>query len=294
MKGKILSDYSFYLRVERNMSPNTVEAYSSDVEAFLSACGKAAAEVESDDIVEYLSECGDEVSKRTQSRKLSSLKSFFDWMILEGDRADNPCDRVDSPKAGRYLPDVLSIEEVDLLLSSVDRSSWAGKRDRAMLEVLYGCGLRVSETASLKISDVFVEERFVRVFGKGSKERIVPMADATADSIADYMAVRPEPADAASEGILFLSRFRRQMSRISVFNMVKKQAMIAGITREISPHTFRHSFATHLIENGADLRAVQEMLGHASIVTTEIYTHVDSTSWQASILSHHPLNKGAC
>ncbi len=293
MKGKILSDYSFYLRVERNMSPNTVEAYGSDVEAFLSACGKSAAEVESDDIVEYLSECGDEVSKRTQSRKLSSLKSFFDWMILEGDRADNPCDRVDSPKAGRYLPDVLSIEEVESLLSSVDRSSWAGKRDRAMLEVLYGCGLRVSETASLKISDVFVEERFVRVFGKGSKERIVPMADATADSITDYMAVRPAPADAASEDILFLSRFRRQMSRISVFNMVKKQAMIAGITREISPHTFRHSFATHLIENGADLRAVQEMLGHASIVTTEIYTHVDSTSWQASILSHHPLNKGA-
>lgn len=291
MTGKILSEYSFYLKVERNMSPNTVEAYTSDVDAFLSACGKAAADVDAEDIVAYLSEYGDEVSKRTQSRKLSSLKSFFDWMILEGDRADNPCDRVDSPKAGRYLPDVLSVEEVESLLASVDLSTWSGKRDRAMLEVLYGCGLRVSETASLKISDVFVGERFVRVFGKGSKERIVPMADVTADSITEYMAVRPAPADAASEDILFLSRFRRQMSRISVFNIVKKQAMIAGITRVISPHTFRHSFATHLIENGADLRAVQEMLGHASIVTTEIYTHVDSTSWQANIISHHPLSK---
>lgn len=288
-----LKEYGFYLGVERHMSANTVSAYCSDVRMFLDAAGKPPADVEADDIVSYLAGRGEGISKRTQSRILSALMSFFDWMALEGDREDNPCERVEAPKFGRYLPGVLSVEEVEAILSAPDSESWDGKRDRAILEVLYGCGVRVSEASSLKVSSVYLDERFVRVIGKGSKERIVPMADATAQRVADYLQVRPVPADSASEDILFLNKYGGKMSRVSFFNIVKKYALLAGINKEISPHTFRHSFATHLIENGADLRAVQEMLGHASVKTTEIYTHVDSASWQASILAHHPLKRDA-
>lgn len=292
VNGSILvREYGFYLRVERHLSPNTVSSYCSDVEAFLAATGVLAEDVLAEDIMRYLAARGDGISKRTQSRILSSLKSFFDWMVLEGERNDNPGDKVEAPKPGRYLPEVLSMQEVEAILSSVDTSTWAGVRDRAMLEILYACGLRVSEAASLRISNVFLDEKFLRVNGKGSKERIVPMADITAECVSDYMGVRPEPGDKASEDILFVSRLKKRLTRVAIFNIVKKYASLAGITKEISPHTFRHSFATHLIENGADLRAVQEMLGHEDITTTEIYTHVDSASWQANVITHHPLAK---
>lgn len=284
---KIISDYSFYLKIERAMSPNTVEAYTSDVESFLSSSGLEPSQVTSGDILDYLASC-ESLSKRSQSRLLSSLRSFFDWLVLEGDRKDNPCDAVDSPKLGRYLPEVLSVEEISAIMDSVDVSTWSGKRDRAILEVLYGCGLRVSEAAGLKISELFLNEGFVRVVGKGDKERIVPIGEMAVAALRNYLAARPEPASRQYDDILFLNKFGKGISRVSLFNMVKKQAMAAGIAKEISPHTFRHSFATHLIENGADLRVVQEMLGHESILTTEIYTHIDSSTWQRAVLEHHP------
>ena len=284
---KIISDYSFYLKIERAMSPNTVEAYTSDVESFLSSSGLEPSQVTSGDILDYLASC-ESLSKRSQSRLLSSLRSFFDWLVLEGDRKDNPCDAVDSPKLGRYLPEVLSVEEVSAIMDSVDVSTWNGKRDRAILEVLYGCGLRVSEAAGLKISELFLDEGFVRVVGKGDKERIVPIGEMAVAALRNYPAARPEPASRQYDDILFLNKFGKGISSVSLFNMVKKQAMVAGFAKEISPHTFRHSFATHLIENGADLRVVQEMLGHESILTTEIYTHIDSSTWQRAVLEHHP------
>ena len=173
-------------------------------------------------------------------------------------------------------------------MNSVDLRTWQGVRDRAILEILYGSGLRVSEACGLLISHVYAEEGFVRVVGKGDKERLVPMGGMAVDAFSAYLAVRPVPDSPDFDDIAFLNRFGRSLSRISVFNMVKRQAMVAGVNKEISPHTFRHSFATHLIENGADLRVVQEMLGHESILTTEIYTHIDSATWQAEVLKHHP------
>jgi integrase/recombinase XerD len=284
---KIISDYSFYLRIERALSPNTVEAYTSDVDSFFSSVASEPSTVSTQDILDYLAENA-RLSKRSQSRLLSSLRSFFDWLVMEGDRKDNPCDPVDSPKLGRYLPEVLSVDEVTSIIDSVDLSKWTGKRDKAILEILYGCGLRVSEAVGLKISNVYLDEGFVRVVGKGDKERIVPMGEMAASAVREYMAVRPDPASPQYDDILFLNRFGKAISRVALFNMVKNQAMAAGVNKEISPHTFRHSFATHLIENGADLRVVQEMLGHESILTTEIYTHIDSSTWQRAILEHHP------
>ncbi len=269
------------------MSPNTVASYSSDVRKFFDAVDALPSEVTAKVIGDYLSSL-DGVSKRSQARLLSSLRSFFDWQILEGERKENPCDPIDSPKMSRYLPTVLSVSEVDAIMESVDLSSWTGKRDRAILEVLYGCGLRVSEAVGLRISCVYLDESFVRVVGKGNKERIVPMGEMASSAVRNYLAVRPEAAGREFEDILFLNRFGKSLSRVSMFSIVKRQAMLAGIHKEISPHTFRHSFATHLIENGADLRVVQDMLGHENITTTEIYTHIDSSTWQQSVLSHHP------
>jgi len=283
-----IRDYTYYLKIERRMSPNTVTSYCSDIEAFLKALPVSAAEVTSDDVAAYLAECSERISKRSQARLLSALRSFFDWMILEKAIQDNPCDRVDAPKLGRYLPSVLSVGEVDAIMQSVDMSSDGGVRDRAILEVLYGCGLRVSEVSGLKISDIYFEERFVRIIGKGNKQRIVPAGDMALDALKEYLTVRIEPSGPEYADIVFLNRFGKSLSRVSIFNMVKKQALMAGVCKEISPHTFRHSFATHLIENGADLRAVQEMLGHESILTTEIYTHIDASTWQNAILEHHP------
>ena len=276
-----LSAYRYYLKVERGMSPNTVASYCSDVAAFLAAAGKAGTEVESGAIVGYVA--SRDMSKRTQARLLSALRSYFAWLILEKERTDNPCDAVDFPKLGRYIPAVLSQEEVTAILESVVPDGWQSCRDRAILEVLYGCGLRVSEAVGLKVSDVFFEDGFVRVIGKGDKQRIVPLGEVAADWIRKYLDVRPFDTDD-----LFVNKAGTPLSRVSMFNLVKRQAMAAGIHKEISPHTFRHSFATHLVENGADLRVVQEMLGHESILTTEIYTHIDSQTWQRAILDHHP------
>ena len=288
--GRFLEDYISYLKIERAMSPSTVASYSSDVRDFLAwidSAGVRVGDVRTDHIVQYFGTL-EGLSKRSQARFLSSLRSFFKWTVLEGYVKDNPCDAVDTPKIGRHLPAVLSEDEVSAIIDSVDTGSWNGLRDRAILEVLYGCGLRVSEVVGLKISNVYFKEGFVRIVGKGNKERLVPIGGMALDAVSDYLAVRPEPSDTASEDILFLNRDGRALSRVSVFTMVKRQAMLAGVHKEISPHTFRHSFATHLVNHGADLRVVQDMLGHESILTTEIYTHIDTESWMRDVINHHP------
>ncbi len=284
----ILKDFSFYLKVERRLSANTAAAYTGDVEGFFSACSLMPGEVCKEDIREHIAARAGKISKRSQARLLSSLKAFFDWCIVEGERKDNPCDAVDFPKLGQYLPEVLSVEEVEAIMDSVDLRSPSGVRDRAILELLYGCGLRVSELCGLRISQVYLNEGFVRVVGKGDKERLVPLGEPAADAFRAWLDIRPEPAEAAFQDSAFLNLRGTPLSRVSVFKMIKKQALLAGVDKEISPHSFRHSFATHLIAGGADLRIVQEMLGHESILTTEIYTHIDSRTWQASVLEHHP------
>ena len=292
--GRIIRDYRYYLSLERRMSPNTVASYVSDIEAFLVRFGdRSLNDISRVEILSYLSSTTEKgLSKRSQARLMSALRSFFKWTVLEGDRKNNPCDGIEAPKLGRYLPAVLSVEEVTAILDSVDPLSATGLRDRALLETLYGCGLRVSEAAGLRISDLFFEEGFVRIIGKGDKQRIVPLGEVAAEAIRSYLESRSPAAAPEFEDFLFLNRFGKPLSRVSVFNLVKRQAMAAGIRKEISPHTFRHSFATHLIENGADLRIVQEMLGHESILTTEIYTHIETSVWQSDILSHHPRKKG--
>lgn len=282
-----LKDYEYYLKIECAMSPNTVASYISDLTAFFSAVGKEPKDVVPEDIISYFAETT-ALSKRSQARVLSSLHSFYKWMIMEGEMTDNPSDAIEAPKLGKYLPAVLSVEEVERLIAAVDLDSAFGKRDRAMLETLYGLGLRVSELISLRISSIWTEQGFVSVIGKGDKQRLVPLGGMARDAIRDYLEVRGPAADRESSDILFLNRFGRALTRIAVFKMIKAYAMKAGISKEISPHTLRHSFATHLIENGADLRAVQEMLGHESILTTEIYTHIDSSTWQRNILEHFP------
>lgn len=280
-------DFEYYLKIECAMSPNTVASYISDLTAFFSAVGKDPKDVVPEDIISYFAETT-ALSKRSQARVLSSLHSFYKWMIMEGEMTDNPSDAIEAPKLGKYLPAVLSVEEVERLIAAVDLDSAFGKRDRAMLETLYGLGLRVSELISLRISSIWTEQGFVSVIGKGDKQRLVPLGGMARDAIRDYLEVRGPAADRESSDILFLNRFGRALTRIAVFKMIKAYAVKAGISKEISPHTLRHSFATHLIENGADLRAVQEMLGHESILTTEIYTHIDSSTWQRNILEHFP------
>ncbi len=287
---RLFKDYAYYLKIERGLSPNTVAGYCSDLSLFFGESGLEASAVKPADIVDYLSARSETLSKRSQARLLSAFRSFFDWMILEGEIKENPCDRVDAPKIGRYLPEVLSVEEVDRIIASVDTSTPGGLRDRAILEVLYGCGLRVSEAVNLKVSQIHRKEGFLRIVGKGDKERLVPLGEMAAEALEAWFGARPEPARGCDD-LVFLNFRGGQLSRVSMFNMVKKQAMLAGVRKDISPHTFRHSFATHLVENGADLRVVQEMLGHESILTTEIYTHIDSSSWQGSILAHHPRGK---
>ncbi|MBR6279852.1 MAG: tyrosine-type recombinase/integrase, partial [Bacteroidales bacterium] len=277
---RIIKDFRYYLRVERGLSPNTVSAYARDVAEFLAAADLAPRAVRSEDIERYLvgraaedasaslsmtekepamtakgpvmTEKGPaRLSKRSQARLLSSLRSFFDWLILEGERPDNPCDRVEAPKLGRYLPEVLSVEEVERILDSVTGSDWRALRDRAILEILYGCGLRVSEACGLLISHVYLTEGFVRVVGKGNKERLVPLGEMAADAFRAYLDARPQAAEPAFDDIAFLNKNGRPLSRVAIFNLVKDQALVAGVNKEISPHTFRHSFATHLIERGA-------------------------------------------
>lgn len=286
----LLTDYEFYLRIERAMSRNTVSSYCSDVEKFMSFVGGEVRTAGPREIETFIG--NDKINKRSQARRLSALKSFFKWLMMEGMIEENPCDMTDAPKLGTYLPDVLSVEEVEAVMEAIDTSTHLGLRDRAIIETLYGCGLRVSEAVGLRISNLYLDEGFIKVQGKGSKERLVPIGDMAADAIMAYLEVRENfPYDRNNDDVLFLNRYGKSLSRVSMFKTVKTAVLLAGIRKEVSPHTFRHSFATHLVENGADLRVVQEMLGHESITTTEIYTHIESATWHKDILEHHPREK---
>ena len=288
-----LLDFRAYLKLERSLSANTIAGYASDVQQYFELLRRrsvAPAAASIDDISRFLEDrVAAGVTKRSQARAVSSVKALYRFLDAEGQLSENPCDKLSTPKINPYLPTVLSVEEVLAILGSVDLSKPEGHRDRCILEVLYSCGLRVSELVGLKISDIFLDEHFIRVFGKGSKQRLVPLGEPAADAIRLYRQVRNAgPVQKAAEDILFLNHRGGKLSRVTVFNIVKEQARIAGIRKEISPHTFRHSFATHLVENGADLRVVQQMLGHESILTTEIYTHIDTRKWQDTILQFHP------
>ena len=229
------------------------------------------------------------MSKRSQARVISSIKSLFRFLEDEGVVKENPCDMLDAPKMQKHLPSVLSVEEVTAILNSVDLSKPQGHRNRAILEMLYSCGLRVSELVNLRISDLFFDDGFIRVIGKGDKQRLIPVGEPAVKAVGLWMDIRRHwPVVRGCEDCLFVNRRGRKMTREMVFLIVKEQAEVAGIHKEISPHTFRHSFATHMVENGADLRVVQEMLGHESILTTEIYTHIDTRKWQETILKFHP------
>lgn len=272
------------------MSRNTVSSYCSDVEKFMRFVGGEVRTAGPREIETFIG--NDKISKRSQARRLSALKSFFKWLMMEGMIEENPCDMTDAPKLGTYLPDVLSVEEVEAVMEAIDTSTHLGLRDRAIIETLYGCGLRVSEAVGLRISNLYLDEGFIKVQGKGSKERLVPIGDMAADAIMAYLEVRENfPYDRNNDDVLFLNRYGKSLSRVSMFKTVKTAVLLAGIRKEVSPHTFRHSFATHLVENGADLRVVQEMLGHESITTTEIYTHIESATWHKDILEHHPREK---
>ena len=288
----ILSDYSSYLVIERALSKNSVSSYISDISKLAGTYkDKSPEELSGEDLSAFIAQQAAAISKRSQSRLISALKSFFGFMEIEGRIQVNPADTIDPPKISRHIPVVLSVEEIDRIMNSVDLSEPEGQRNRAILEVLYSCGLRVSELISLRISDLFFDESFIRVIGKGDKQRLVPIGEPAMQAVQLYLSqTRRAYVSKKAEDILFLNRRGGKLSRQMIFLMIKSQCEKAGITKEISPHTFRHSFATHLVENGADLRAVQQMLGHESIITTEIYTHIDSRKWQDGIIKYHPRN----
>lgn len=299
--SEALEDFGNYLRLERGLSENTVSSYVSDVALFfdyLSSVegGSAPERPEECDrycVSSYLAGRLDTLSSRSQARVLTSIRTFFSFMMEEGRCDENPCELIDTPKPQRKLPVVLSVEEVGRMISSVDLTDPLGHRNKAILEVMYGCGLRVSEAVSIRVTDIFAGEQFIRVIGKGDKQRLVPIGECALSAIRYYMPDRQRILDSCKTAmkdtdVLFLNRRGKPMTRVMVFNIVREAASRAGIAKDISPHTLRHSFATHLIENGADLRAVQQMLGHESIMTTEIYTHVETSKWQKTILSHHP------
>lgn len=289
-----LADFKSYMKLERSLSENTVSGYCSDCSklfTFLKNEGIAKPEdANSDNLCAFIeSSYTQGISTRSQARLTSSIKTLYRFLDSEGRLGENPCDRIETPKLPKYLPTVLSPEEVAAIIESVDLSKPEGHRNRAILEVLYSCGLRVSELTGLRISDLFLDDGFIRVTGKGSKQRLVPIGEPAIRQIRLWMDIRRTwSVSDKAEDLLFINRRGDGISRVMVFDIVKSQTAAAGVTKDVSPHTFRHSFASHLVENGADLRAVQEMLGHESILTTEIYTHIDTRKWQETILKFHP------
>lgn len=292
----IMSRYDTYLRLEKSLSPNSIDAYMTDLdklERFAEMEGKKLTDITYDDLQQFVAQLRDiGIHPRSQARILSGIKSFYHFLLLDGYISTDPTELIESPKIGLRLPEVLTLGEVDRILDSIDLTTPEGQRNRAMLEVLYSCGLRVSELVGLRYSDVYPKEGFVRVEGKGGKQRLVPISDTALREIRNYLIDRNQVvAKKGFEDILFLSRRGTALSRIMVFHIIKEQAEKAGVQKNVSPHTFRHSFATHLLEGGANLRAIQEMLGHEKITTTEIYTHIDRAFLRREILEHHPRNK---
>lgn len=290
----LFRDFITYLRVERVLAATSVESYSFDLKkamAFAKDVSKPLLAWETADVRAFLKSCvGEDMASSSQSRMISTLRSFFHFLFLERYIKIDPMELIEAPKMGRYLPDVLNQSEVLTLIDSVDLSKTMGHRDRAMLELLYSSGLRVSELLGLKISQCHWDEGYLRIVGKGNKERLVPVGEWAVKWIFHYMEVERSHLQIISqaEDVLFLNFRGKPLTRMTVLNIVKRQARMVGVQKEISPHTFRHSFATHLVEAGADLRSVQEMLGHASITTTEIYTHLDRQRLKEEILVFHP------
>lgn len=293
-----ITDYKNYLRIERGLSDNTISNYSRDLTKltkFLdeNTITKSPLTISKEDIQQFVYQTAKEVQPRSQARIISGLKGFFNYLIFEDYRTDNPTDLIESPKIGRKLPDTLSEEEIDALIAAIDLSHPQGERNRAMLECLYACGLRVSELISLQLSDLYFDEGFISVTGKGDKQRFVPISTHTQKYINVYrkeVRVHDNPKPEYTN-TLFLNRRGRQLTRAMVFTIIKDLAVKAGIKKVISPHTFRHSFATHLLQNGADLRSIQQMLGHESITTTEIYMHVDRSQLSDVLHKFHPRSK---
>ena len=290
-----IKNYQSYLKIERGLSKNTVENYSFDIDRlcqFLAKNGITVSplEIGEETLQQFIYSVSKQVNPRSQARIISGLKSFFSYLIFEDYRTNNPLELMETPKTGRKLPDVLSTEEIDALIAAVDLTSNEGERNRAMLETLYGCGLRVSELTALKISDLFFEEGFVKITGKGNKQRFVPIGDLTQKFIQIYRNNNRTQISIQKgfEDTLFLNRRGKQLTRAMIFTIIKDLALKINLNKNISPHTLRHSFATHLLENGADLRSIQLMLGHESITTTEIYVHLDRRFLKEVINTFHP------
>ena len=289
-----IKEFKTYLRIERSLSENTIDSYIRDVKKlsnFAEKINKSELKINKSDIKDFIKEINeDEISARTQSRIISGIKAFYKYLILEDYIKINPTELIESPKIGMKLPDTLSVHEIDSLLSAIDLSHPQGQRNRAILEVLYSCGLRVSELVNLKLSNIRFNEGYVKVLGKGNKERFAPIGSSALKYLKIYLKeVRiHQNIKKDSEDIVFLNRRGNKLTRVMIFTIIKQLAEKIGLKKKISPHTFRHSFATHLIEGGADLRAIQEMLGHESITTTEIYTHLDREFLRDAILTFHP------
>jgi integrase/recombinase XerD len=288
--------YKAFLRLEKSLSVNSVEAYVHDVTKFAQFLDYAGLNLSPEKIelhhfkefLKWINELG--MTARTQARVISGIKGFYKYLLLENVITVDPTEMLESPKIGRKLPSILSIEEIDLLIANIDLSKPEGARNKAILETLYGCGLRVSELINIRISNLSFNEGFIRITGKGNKERLVPVGSVAQKYIQIYVDnIRSgQPVRKGFEDFLFLNRRGSRLTRVMIFTIIKKIALKAGLNKSISPHTFRHSFATHLVEGGADLRAVQEMLGHESITTTEIYTHLDREYLRSTILQYHP------
>ena len=290
-----LEDYRQYLRIERALSANTITSYGMDVEKLIlyienNNIAVSPIDVKDEVLQQFIYTLAKDLNPRSQSRIISGLRGFFAFLIFEDYRKDNPLELIESPRIGRKLPDTLSTAEIDKLIAAIDLSKPEGERNRAILETLYGCGLRVSEVINLKLSDLFFKEGFIRVTGKGNKQRFVPIADETQKYIELYQQHIRWLLDIKKghEDILFLNRRGKQLTRAMIFTIINNLSKVSGLNKKISPHTFRHSFATHLLENGADLRAIQQMLGHESITTTEIYVHLDRSHLRKVMEQFHP------
>lgn len=292
---ELLNAYKRYLRLELNLTENSIQAYLGDAEklfSYIETTGVLLEEVSYDTLQHFVAQLYDlGISPRSIARIISGVKSLYRFLLLEEYVEVDPSELLESPKIGLHLPTVLSIEEIDRMLSCIDMSKEEGLRNRAIIEVLYSCGLRVSELCHLRMRDVHPEEEFIQVWGKGRKERLVPISPSALEAIEAYLSSDKRPEAKVGEGeYIFLSRRGKAISRITVFCLIKDLAALAGVNKEVSPHTFRHSFATHLLEGGANLQAIRMMLGHEDIGTTEIYTHIDKRKLRQDILKYHPRN----
>lgn len=291
----IVRNYMRYLKLERNYSANTLDAYQRDLKkllGYVADTDKTVLDITLDDLHEFAAGLHDiGIHPRSQCRILSGVRSFYRFLLLDGYRNDDPTELLESPQIGEHLPEVLSMEEVDILEAAIDLSEKEGQRNRAIIEVLYSCGLRVSELTHLKMSDLYLDEQFIRVLGKGAKERIVPISATAIKELGYWFDDRNNMnIKRGEEDFVFLNRRGAHLTRTMILIMIKRLAVAAGIKKTIGPHTLRHSFATSLLEGGADLRVIQVLLGHEHIGTTEIYTHIDATSLRREILEHHPRN----